>query len=234
MALAATISHPLLRDVFPPEAPDSFYAGFNPSVQVLPKGHKRYPRSRPFPVATIYERDVEIPMRDGTKLRADIFRPEDTGSVPAILPWSPYGKTGTGTQYPSRMAPRLVADERIGSARLEMIPAHIGIPFDWLSDYEKFEAPDPAEWVGRGYAVVNIDARGSWDSEGNLLYVHIRPNVDYFLTSTVGLGHQKGKMDTMLLNTLPHFLGVTEASVWRAIHGLELLNGSLLQSNRLH
>ena len=55
-----------------------------------------------------------------------------------------------------------------GSARLEMIPAHIGIPFDWLSDYEKFEAPDPADWVGRGYAVVNIDARGSWDSQGDM------------------------------------------------------------------
>jgi predicted acyl esterase len=62
-----------------------------------------------------------------------------------------------------------------------MIPAHIGIPFDWLSDYEKFEAPDPAEWVGRGYAVVNIDARGSWDSEGNLLYVHTRSNIAYLL-----------------------------------------------------
>jgi uncharacterized protein len=49
-----------------------------------------------------------------------------------------------------------------------MIPAHIGIPFDWLSDYEKFEAPDPADWTARGYAVVNIDARGSWDSEGDL------------------------------------------------------------------
>jgi hypothetical protein len=128
----------------------------------------------------------------------------------------------------------LVPNECTGSARLEMIPAHIGIPFDWLSDYEKFEAPDPAEWVGRGYAVVNIDARGSWDSEGDLLYVHIRSNVDYFLTSTVGLGHQKEKMDMMLLNISPHFPGVMEASVWRAIHGLGLLNGSLLQNNHLH
>jgi predicted acyl esterase len=49
-----------------------------------------------------------------------------------------------------------------------MIPAHIGIPFNWLSDYEKFEGPDPADWTARGYAVVNIDARGSWDSEDDL------------------------------------------------------------------
>jgi uncharacterized protein len=52
-----------------------------------------------------------------------------------------------------------------------MIPAHIGIPFDWLSDYEKFEAPDPADWTARGYAVVNIDTRGSWDSEGDMRYL---------------------------------------------------------------
>ena len=80
-----------------PEAPDSFYNGFNPSMQTLPKGHKRFERSRPFSVETIYERDVEIPMRDGVVLRADVFRPADEkGKVPAILPWSPYGKSGTG------------------------------------------------------------------------------------------------------------------------------------------
>jgi hypothetical protein len=28
--------------------------------------------------------------------------------------------------------------------------------------------PDPAEWCPRGYAIVNIDIRGSWDSEGDL------------------------------------------------------------------
>ena len=88
----------LHEPISPPEAPDSFYNGFSPSVQVLPKGHKRYSRSRPFPLATIFERDVEIPMRDGAILRADIFRPADeTERVPAIIPWSPYGKTGTGS-----------------------------------------------------------------------------------------------------------------------------------------
>ena len=87
----------LHEQISPPEAPDSFYNGFNPSVQVLPKGHKRYPRSRAFPVATIFERDVDIPMRDGVLLRADVFRPADeTERVPAIIPWSPYGKSGTG------------------------------------------------------------------------------------------------------------------------------------------
>jgi predicted acyl esterase len=80
-----------------PEAPESFYNGFKPSIQTLSKGHKRLERSRPFSVETIYERDVKIPMRDGVLLRADVFRPaNEKEKVPAILPWSPYGKSGTG------------------------------------------------------------------------------------------------------------------------------------------
>ncbi len=90
----------LQTKISPPEAPDSYYGGFSPSKQTLPKGHKRLPRSRAFTVPTIYERDVEIPLRDGVKLRADFFRPAEADEkgerVPALLIWSPYGKTGTG------------------------------------------------------------------------------------------------------------------------------------------
>lgn len=32
------------------------------------------------------------------------------------------------------------------------------------------QAPDPAEWVERGYAIVNIDARGAGDSEGDIAF----------------------------------------------------------------
>lgn len=41
-----------------------------------------------------------------------------------------------------------------------------GIPKNWTSGLENWEAPDPAEWCARGYAVVNICARGSYNSEG--------------------------------------------------------------------
>lgn len=51
------------------------------------------------------------------------------------------------------------------------MPGRMGIPTDTTSGYEKFEAPDPAEWTKRGYAIVNIDSRGAWDSEGYLWYV---------------------------------------------------------------
>lgn len=46
----------------------------------------------------IYEKDCPIALHDGVKIHADVFRPVDSDGtkVPAILPWSIYGKTGTG------------------------------------------------------------------------------------------------------------------------------------------
>jgi predicted acyl esterase len=52
-----------------------------------------------------------------------------------------------------------------------MVPGRVGVAKDRLPGFEKFEAPDPAEWTARGYAIVNPDARGAYDSEGNLLSV---------------------------------------------------------------
>ncbi|XP_014550244.1 hypothetical protein COCVIDRAFT_115999 [Bipolaris victoriae FI3] len=100
----------------------------------------------------IYEKDQEIALRDGVKIFADVFRPidSDTKPVPAILPWSIYGKTGTGLQS------------------LDKVPWRVGIPRSWTSGLEKWEAPDPAEWIQRGYAVVNTDARGTFQSEGDM------------------------------------------------------------------
>lgn len=41
---------------------------------------------------------------------------------------------------------------------------------DRTSGYETFEGLDPADWCNRGYAVVNMDARGSQFSEGTLFF----------------------------------------------------------------
>lgn len=57
----------------------------------------------------------------------------------------------------------------IGFFHLDLVPGRVGIPQSKLSKYEKFEGPDPAEWAARGYAIVNVDVRGSWDSEGGSL-----------------------------------------------------------------
>ncbi|KAI8266203.1 Cocaine esterase [Colletotrichum sp. SAR 10_98] len=121
-----------------------------PTRVELPAGHKKTPDRRPLDCEIILERDQLLTLRDGVRIRADIFRPKTEGKVPAVLMWSPYGKTGTG------------------ALNLDKVPLTAGVPLSKLSGYESFEGLDPAEWVPKGYAVVNADARGVGDSEGDI------------------------------------------------------------------
>lgn len=104
--------------------PNYNYSGFKTGVQTLAKGHTRYEGRRAFPIDVLYERDQAIKVRDGVTLYADIFRTLDSNEkpVPVIIPWSPYGKTGTGPQNYDSMA-----------------PFRAGIPKERTSGYEKFE-----------------------------------------------------------------------------------------------
>src|SRR5947209_12212693 len=40
----------------------------------------------------VVEKDVDVPMRDGARLKADVFRPDAAGAFPAILNLGPYQK----------------------------------------------------------------------------------------------------------------------------------------------
>lgn len=149
------------------EHPQFSCPGFLQTKTVLPKGHVKSPGRKAFPTDVVFERDVAIPMRDGIKIYTDIFRPTDseTNKVPALIPWSPYGKTGSGVyQYDT------------------MGPFRCGLSPDQTSGYEKFEAPDPAEWCGRGYAIINVDARGAGMSEGNISWFGIQEAEDIYDT----------------------------------------------------
>ena len=70
---------------------------------------------------------------------------------PAIVAWSPYGKAG-----------------RLGTQVLDDFPFRVGVPLRELSEFQKWEGPDPAYWVPHGYAVVNADPRGVGKSEGDI------------------------------------------------------------------
>ena len=71
---------------------------FNPSTQVLHKGWVKAPGRRPLVEDLIFQKDIAIPLRDGLRMWADVFRPPSSSSepVPAIIAWSPYGKEGNG------------------------------------------------------------------------------------------------------------------------------------------
>jgi uncharacterized protein len=95
------------------------------------------------------ERNVLVPMRDGTPIFVDIYRPDSLHKepLPILLGWSPYGKHNTAARLPWPAA---------------------GVEEGWISSYTAFEAPDPMYWCPRGYAVVYPDPRGSWYSQGEL------------------------------------------------------------------
>ncbi|KAM6485617.1 Alpha/Beta hydrolase protein [Trichoderma sp. SZMC 28011] len=132
-------------------APGAQYNGLDPATRTLPAGFQKTSSHRPFRAATIFEQDIEIPLRDGVVIRADVFRPADINDpVPALVVWSPYGKSGTGY------------------FRLDIVPGRVGVPQSRLSGFESFEGPDPAEWTARGYAIVNVNSRGSYDSQGDV------------------------------------------------------------------
>ncbi len=38
------------------------------------------------------------------------------------------------------------------------------------NDHSAFEGPDPLWWVPKGYAIVNVDSRGVWHSQGKATF----------------------------------------------------------------
>jgi predicted acyl esterase len=125
------------------------YPGFNPARILLGRGSVLNAGALSLPCDILFEQDVAVPMRDGTKIYTDIFRPVGESNLAAIVAWSPYGKQG-------------------GTSRLDDIPDRYGVPKDASSGLEKWEGPDPAYWCARGYAIINPDARGAYMSEGNI------------------------------------------------------------------
>jgi predicted acyl esterase len=94
--------------------------------------------------------DVPVAARDGTVLRVNVFRPAGGGRSPAIMSMHPYGKD------------RLPRRGRLPS-QYRMLRQTAPVAF---SAWTSWEAPDPAFWVPRGYAVVNCDLRGCGTSGG--------------------------------------------------------------------
>lgn len=153
----------------PLEDPRSFYQEFQPGKTMLPKGYVHVEGAKPLDCEILLERDVEIPMRDGVILRADIYRPNDDEKVPAILCSSIFGKNGSYINYD------LIA-QRCGSQN------RLGIPLGTTSELNMFEAADPAFWVANHYALVNLDIRGVGMSQGRAHYFDTQDAQDNYDT----------------------------------------------------
>ena len=108
----------------------------------------------------VIERDVAVAMRDGIKIYIDVFRPADEKPVPPLIAWGPYGKHGHTNYH-------------------EVFP-NCGVKPETQSRYAAFEAPDPGYWVPQGYAVINVDVRGTWYSQGHATYLSPEEAEDYY------------------------------------------------------
>jgi len=158
---------------------------FGPSTQVLPKGWTKAPGRRALHQDLIFEKDFAIKLRDGSTVWSDIFCPPSSKDepTPAIIAWSPYGKQGNGGSSAVLfffLTMQFADDTCPGFQSLDRVPWRAGIPRDWTSDLEKFEAPDPAEWCPRGYAIVNIDPRGVGESDGDLVMLSTQVSLSRF------------------------------------------------------
>ena len=104
--------------------------------------------------ALLIEKDVEVPMRDGARLMADVFRPKGGTRVPALLNLGPYQKD------------------------------KVWIPPDTLEEKPNplmnWETVNPLWWVPRGYAAVRVDGRGSGKSPGQCEPWSLAESIDFY------------------------------------------------------
>ena len=106
------------------------------------------------PTDILIEGDVDVPTRDGTVLRINVFRRSDDIARPVILSIHPYGKDN----LPTRRGRKSTYSQQYRAIRQ---PEQVA-----FSTMTGWEAPDPAWWIGQGFSVVNADSRGCGHSDG--------------------------------------------------------------------
>jgi predicted acyl esterase len=101
------------------------------------------------------DRDAEIPMRDGARLRANVYRPDGPGQFPVLMTFGPYGKDVPLREFMQE------AWDRLTETYPEILAAS-------SCKHLVFERPDPEVWVPHGYVVIAVDSRGAGKSPGRL------------------------------------------------------------------
>ena len=100
------------------------------------------------------EKDLDIPLRDGMRLKADVFRPRGKGKFPAIVSLASYQKDKHWT-------PPADLEEKD-------------------NPYMNWETVNPLWWVPRGYVSVRVDGRGSGKSPGQTDPFSIQEALDFY------------------------------------------------------
>lgn len=114
--------------------------------------------------------DVRIPLRDGSYVFADVFRPAAEGPHPVILSQGVYGKAFYHECICSE-------EEALEKERLED-RFFSGNP-DGLQ-YENHETVDTSVWVPEGYVCIRVDGRGIGKSPGVQAPWSVQEAEDYY------------------------------------------------------
>jgi uncharacterized protein len=96
-------------------------------------------------VNIITEIDVDVLVRDGTRLRANVFRPDDDGEYPALLTRTPYGKAASGFDRFVRSGYVVVTQDSRGRYASE--GDYIPFTVEHTGDAE--DGYDSVEWVAK-------------------------------------------------------------------------------------
>ncbi|MDL4818614.1 CocE/NonD family hydrolase [Actinomadura opuntiae] len=114
--------------------------------------------------------DVAIPLRDGSFVYADVFRPADDGRHPVVMSMSFYGKAFNH---------ECIGSEADALAKEETEDRYFsGNPEG--QQYENHESVDSAVWVPNGYVCVRIDSRGVGNSPGVQSPLSVQEAEDYY------------------------------------------------------
>ncbi|KAM0753449.1 X-Pro dipeptidyl-peptidase protein [Meredithblackwellia eburnea MCA 4105] len=96
----------------------------------------------------VFEKNVDIPLKDGGLCRGNVYRPKQQGRYPVIMTYGPYGKDYPYSEF--------------------HVQSYAEIPPEQKSEHSAWETPHPEYWTSQGYVVLRVDERGIGSSPGFL------------------------------------------------------------------
>lgn len=114
--------------------------------------------------------DVKIPLRDGSFVYADVFRPDDDALHPIVMNKGFYGKS---------FHHECICDDDDALKKEQEEDRYFSGNPDGLQ-YENHESVDSAVWVPNGYVCMRVDARGVCKSPGLQAPLSIQEAEDYY------------------------------------------------------
>lgn len=114
--------------------------------------------------------DVEVPLRDGSFVYADVFRPAEDREYPVIMAKGFYGKS---------FYHECICSEEEALQKEELEDRFYSGNPDGLQ-YENHETVDSSVWVPNGYVCIRVDARGVCKSPGFQAPFSVQEAEDYY------------------------------------------------------